>query len=716
MRKFFFGGVYVFLLAVSPLAMPGTAFAADPTLLYSDLNWGPRTGWDNTTAKGAVISIWGRNFGSATATSSVNVGGVAIPSDNSTGMIAEWNVAGVARGDRRISFWIPPNAATGTQTISVTVGGATSNSLPIDITAWDRIYYVDGAGGNNSNSGVTIASPYRTLVRLNPCSGPDSGHTAGACNPLGDGQYIGYVRGGSYGASHLDTNGTSYTGYISLPIPFGGPTKRKGIIAFPGESPLFDGDAGSVIVEMQDSPWQYGAHYLTVAKLTTTGRHQLWQVFGDYNRVVGNTLTRVTEPWSGALHVMNSKYTTILGNFFNNCGNTNYEHNIYIKTEPWAMGATYNQSVLNTEVGFNDFYNPVIDRQGGVIFLSRASDQSASYIHDYTYIYGNYFHEGNADWFYVGDSASLGGTHLYYYNNVFGPNTNADSGLTCYFGSTIQYFYNNTFYQDGAVGAGLLDIEYSAQPTSINNIYSARTGQSAFNTSNIGSYGGRVTSQYDLFHNTSVPTAGSYVTISNARSGNPLFTSPASGIFSLQVGSAAIGQATNLYSTMSGLPRGIYDYEGKLRPSSGAWDIGAIQYAEGGTPPPDNTAPAAVINLGASGPTSSSVTLTWAATGDDGTTGTATSFDIRYSTSSITSGNWAAATQVAGEPAPLSAGATQSMTITGLQSSTTFYFAMKVSDEVPNVSSLSNVASATTLSGTGDTTPPSAPTGLRILP
>ena len=39
------------------------------------------------------------------------------------------------------------------------------------------------------------------------------------------------------------------------------------------------------------------------------------------------------------------------------------------------------------------------------------------------------------------------------------------------------------------------------------------------------------------------------------------------------------------------------------------------------------------------------ITLTWTAPGDDGTTGTATTYDIRYSTSAINEGNWAAATQ-----------------------------------------------------------------------
>ncbi len=69
----------------------------------------------------------------------------------------------------------------------------------------------------------------------------------------------------------------------------------------------------------------------------------------------------------------------------------------------------------------------------------------------------------------------------------------------------------------------------------------------------------------------------------------------------------------------------------------------------------DAVAPAAVSNLATSSPTSTSITLTWTAPGDDGNTGTAASYDIRYSTSTINEGNWPSATQVTGEPTPQAA-------------------------------------------------------------
>ncbi|MBI1870221.1 MAG: fibronectin type III domain-containing protein [Chlamydiae bacterium] len=106
--------------------------------------------------------------------------------------------------------------------------------------------------------------------------------------------------------------------------------------------------------------------------------------------------------------------------------------------------------------------------------------------------------------------------------------------------------------------------------------------------------------------------------------------------------------------------------------------------------------PAAVSNLTASNPTINSIKLQWTAAGDDGNSGTASSYDLRYSTSSINASNFSSATQVSGLSSPQSAGATETFTVTGLAQGTTYYFALKVSDEVPNTSSISNVVSVTT--------------------
>lgn len=110
----------------------------------------------------------------------------------------------------------------------------------------------------------------------------------------------------------------------------------------------------------------------------------------------------------------------------------------------------------------------------------------------------------------------------------------------------------------------------------------------------------------------------------------------------------------------------------------------------------DETPPSAVGDLEVTTVTSNSATLEWTAPGDDGDTGTPSQYDIRYSTSTITSSNWNSATQCSGEPTPKSAGSSESFTVTNLNPNTTYYFAINTADEVSNWSGLSNVDSGKT--------------------
>ncbi|MBI5708706.1 MAG: hypothetical protein HZC42_00120 [Candidatus Eisenbacteria bacterium] len=107
-------------------------------------------------------------------------------------------------------------------------------------------------------------------------------------------------------------------------------------------------------------------------------------------------------------------------------------------------------------------------------------------------------------------------------------------------------------------------------------------------------------------------------------------------------------------------------------------------------------AAAAAAFLGAApaahaGPAATALTLSWTSPGDDSLTGTATQFDLRYSTTPITLSNFPACTRVTGVPAPAPAGTTQSFAVLGLSANTTYYFAIKSADERGNWSGLSNV-------------------------
>ena len=127
------------------------------------------------------------------------------------------------------------------------------------------------------------------------------------------------------------------------------------------------------------------------------------------------------------------------------------------------------------------------------------------------------------------------------------------------------------------------------------------------------------------------------------------------------------------------------------------------------TVPEDTTAPANVTDLALFNAGMNTIDVSWTAPGDDADTGTATSYDLRYSIAEINDGNWSSATQVSAEPTPSAAGSSESMTVSGLSEDTLYYFALKTSDEVPNESGLSNVPSLATT--TVPSPPPPPPPG-----
>ena len=98
------------------------------------------------------------------------------------------------------------------------------------------------------------------------------------------------------------------------------------------------------------------------------------------------------------------------------------------------------------------------------------------------------------------------------------------------------------------------------------------------------------------------------------------------------------------------------------------------------------------VQAGFSATSANSVTLNWTAPGDDGFTGTAVEYDIRYSTQAINDSNWGSATQVVDPLTPSSAGTRETFIVMGLAPNTTYYFAIKTADNEGQWSALSNIA------------------------
>jgi hypothetical protein len=111
----------------------------------------------------------------------------------------------------------------------------------------------------------------------------------------------------------------------------------------------------------------------------------------------------------------------------------------------------------------------------------------------------------------------------------------------------------------------------------------------------------------------------------------------------------------------------------------------------------DLTPPSDVTDLGVSLSDQSIPVLSWTAPGNDMIYGTSSTYSIRYSTSNITEGNFSSATEATPEKFPWGNGRAESYPIFGLVPGSTYYFALKASDDAGHSSALSNVVSVALL-------------------
>src|SRR5690606_35800348 len=114
------------------------------------------------------------------------------------------------------------------------------------------------------------------------------------------------------------------------------------------------------------------------------------------------------------------------------------------------------------------------------------------------------------------------------------------------------------------------------------------------------------------------------------------------------------------------------------------------------TPADDTVPPRAVTDLTARLTAIDAVELSFTAPGDDGGVGTAFAYDLRYARDpAARAAGWERATVVPTE-APRRAGSRETVVVDSLPTLTTFYFALRASDEAGLWSGLSNVAQVMT--------------------
>lgn len=108
--------------------------------------------------------------------------------------------------------------------------------------------------------------------------------------------------------------------------------------------------------------------------------------------------------------------------------------------------------------------------------------------------------------------------------------------------------------------------------------------------------------------------------------------------------------------------------------------------------------------------------IEWEAPGDDGDTGNAARYELRYRATPVGTDTlaWWNAAQVVGDvPIPSAPGATDSVVVAGLDPSVAYWFVMRVADEALNWSGFSNVVVKPAFA---DVTPPATITDLENIP
>jgi hypothetical protein len=111
----------------------------------------------------------------------------------------------------------------------------------------------------------------------------------------------------------------------------------------------------------------------------------------------------------------------------------------------------------------------------------------------------------------------------------------------------------------------------------------------------------------------------------------------------------------------------------------------------------DSTLPGKITDLQVIGTNETTATLTWTAPGDNGYNGNSTVYEIFYAGVAITDSNFESAIKIQEVPTPKPAGETEIFLVTGLEEGTTYYFAVRAGDEVPNWAPISNSPFGTTL-------------------
>jgi hypothetical protein len=493
---------------------------------------------------------------------------------------AEWGAIGPARGLERITFWLNSNCQDGSGSITVTVNGFTSNSLPFTVRS-GNIFFI-AKDGNDSNNGQYASSqggsngPWLSFYM--------SHGKRNATLQAGD---IVYIRQGEY--NEVDTQGFMiYLGEGSGNETSYEPGRPLAVVGYPGEWP----ELGTLTEKgVWGRPLENA--YIEWYKLVWNNADYAFNISAHHVRLVGNTFRGRQRPDVGSsadVQLNTSWNWEIYGNLWDHSGRDSWKHAIYVTGE-----INLSQAPHDIDIGWNEFdhYIGWIDgaphTAGGAIIdiKNRLYD---NLITSHVYVHDNYFHQCSASPMW----ATYQVHHVYFYNNVVWDNLHSLDGPASATRGVLKistrdvgvdndtfYVFNNTFYDNGGDQGGsvssiaIFQIGGHSQVQSTNNIYYSVNDQPFVDI--WAGDGASFNSTHDLYFGNSLPS-GNGITTNNPITADPQFLNLANQDFRLREGSPAVdaGVAVDLAS----------DYNGLSRPMGSSYDLGAFEFVDGIPPTP----------------------------------------------------------------------------------------------------------------------------------
>lgn len=540
------------------------AFADVPVLYFSDLTSGPSTGWEGSSSKGAAVTVWGKNFGSMRGNSWITINGAQLISDSD---YAEWGEIGPARGLERITFWLNSNCQDGAGTISVTINGITSNTLPFTVRE-GNIYFIakDGDDTNNGKYASHQGGGNGPWEHFYMSKGHDSQGFGNSI--LSDGDIV-YVRTGTYDDIDQENRMIYYRGINYSP---GSPLA---VVGYPGEWPVL----GTTVRKGVYMYFGYGSSsYLEWHKLTWRNAQYAFQINGHHIRIVGCKFENSTDGvWAGVIHIGNTYSSKFYGLYFNNCGYDYYKHIIYIQ----CQSAWYDS--YDIDIGWwemTNFYdNGVTGRGCPAINIRSASSYK---VHDVR-IHDIYMHDGDYGTLYYQEVPSNEVHDIWIYNNIVencGHIADGSVSGQMYIqynrddsNKDTFYIYNNTFYNCGSsslgISLGLRAVGYAHVNCKNNIWYSTNSVPYHYKGSNCV-----VNSDNDIYYGNGSPPSGTGWNYIQTIESNPVFVDMDNDDYRLRANSPAIDAGTTDVS-----PFVTTDYSGNSRPKYDGYDIGAYEYS-----------------------------------------------------------------------------------------------------------------------------------------